>query len=220
VAAYDDALDTSHQEVSMSAAAVEHPCDGEPKDLLQQADLLMERLPGHRVEIIGGTITVAPPADGAHGEALTALMVSFLGSGLHEGDARVIQSIGLWLPHGQDYAIPDLAVVDADYPEHLIQFGCYDPAVFRMVLEVTSSNYQQDLRSKVALYAEAGVPVYVIVDRRHQRLHVLKDPSGSDYAYHRLHAPGEQVTLPGSIGAEVKLDVEAVLRSAGVAPEE
>ncbi|MGW6457785.1 Uma2 family endonuclease [Streptomyces sp. NPDC055078] len=200
----------------MSAAAVEYPCEGEPRTLLEQADTLMEQLPGYRVEIIGGVITVAPPADGTHGEALTHVMIPFITADLHSGDARLIQAIGLWLPSGpQDYTIPDLAVVDADYKEHLAEYNCYDPAVFRLVLEVTSSNYQSDLRHKVAAYAEAHIPVYVIVDRKHQRLHVLTDPDGTDYTHHRVHAPGEQITLPESIGAEVKLDVEAILTAAG-----
>lgn len=45
----------------MSAAAAEHPCDGQPESQLETADTLMEQLPGYRVEIIGGVITVAPP---------------------------------------------------------------------------------------------------------------------------------------------------------------
>lgn len=122
--------------------------------------------------------------------------------------------MGLWLPGGpEDFAIPDLAVVDADFEEHLIQFNCYDPVVFRLVLEVTSSNYQQDLRNKVTAYAEARIPIYVIVDRKHNRLHVLTEPVAGDYTSHRIHAPGEQILLPDSIGAEVKLDVSALLKA-------
>lgn len=47
----------------MSAAAVEYPCDDAP-NLLEEAEELSQRLPGYRVEIIGGEITVAPLADG------------------------------------------------------------------------------------------------------------------------------------------------------------
>lgn len=133
---------------------------------------------------------------------------------MDEGESEVLQAIGLWLPAGpEDYAIPDLSLVDADFEEHLMQYNCYDPAVFRLVLEVTSSNYQQDLRNKVTAYAEAKIPVYVIVDRKHNRLHVLTDPVGGDYVNHRVHAPGEQIVLPESIGAEVKLDVSAMLKA-------
>ncbi|WP_069171305.1 Uma2 family endonuclease [Streptomyces griseus] len=198
----------------MSAAAVEHPCDDEPEPMLVTANHLMEQLPGYRVEIIGGVITVAPRPDGPHANALTTLMIPFLAAGLHGDEARVLQAIGLWLPGGpEDYAIPDLALVDADFDEHLVENNCYDPAVFRLVLEVTSSNYRNDLRNKVATYAEAKIPVYVIVDRRHGRVHVLTVPTGGTYDNHEVYSPGQTVTLPDSIGAEVTLDVEDLVKA-------
>ncbi|MCC0096397.1 hypothetical protein K7B10_16700 [Streptomyces flavotricini] len=57
----------------MSAAPGEQPY-GEPepeRTLLEEANVLMERLPGYRVEIIGGQIPVSPPADGRPGELVT-----------------------------------------------------------------------------------------------------------------------------------------------------
>ncbi|MFE6690022.1 Uma2 family endonuclease [Streptomyces sp. NPDC057743] len=198
----------------MSAAAVEHPCDGKPPTLLDEAERLAERNPGYRIEILGGVITVTPPPDGPHGLSLTDLTFAF--APLHGGGSHVIQGIGLWLPSGPyDFAVPDLAVVDADFRDHLIENNCYSPDVFRMALEVTSSNYNSDLKIKVAAYANAKIPVYVIVDRKHERLHVLQDPLANEYGQHRLYAPGEQATLPGSIGdAEVTLDVAAILEAA------
>ncbi|MHC0430858.1 Uma2 family endonuclease [Streptomyces sp. O3] len=200
----------------MSATAVEHPCDREPLTLLEEADKLMEQNPGHRVEIIGGLLLVTPPPDNPHARALTKIMRPFVAAGLDDdgGATEIVQGIGLWLPDGpEDYAVPDFAVVDADIDEHLIENNCYDPAAFQLVLEVTSSNYQQDLRAKVAAYAIAKIPVYVILDRKHQRLHVLTDPIANEYDTHRVHAPGELATLPESIGAKVTLDVAALLKA-------
>lgn len=199
----------------MSAAAVELPCDDEPElSLLEEADRLAEQLPGRRVEIIGGVITVAPPPDGPHADALTTLMIPFLAAGLHGEESRVLQSIGLWLPGGpEDYAIPDLAIVDADLDEHRLENNCYDPAVFRLVLEVTSSNYRSDLRHKVAAYAEAKIPVYVILDRKHGRVHVLTEPLAGGYDRHEVYAPGQEAPLPDSIGAEVVLDVTELIKA-------
>ncbi|MFE6090678.1 Uma2 family endonuclease [Streptomyces massasporeus] len=196
----------------MSAAAVERPYGKRP--LIAEANRLMDRNPGYRVEIIGGQILVSPPPDGSHAVALTDLMLPFMAAGLHGPDSKLVQGIGLWLPTGtEDYAIPDLSLVDGDTDDHLIENNCYDPVCFRMVLEVTSSNYRADLRTKVTAYAEAKVPVYVIVDRKHQRLHVLTAPAGDKYDNHRPHAPGELVTLPDTIGAEVTLDVAAILKA-------
>ncbi|WP_326767030.1 Uma2 family endonuclease [Streptomyces sp. NBC_01591] len=198
----------------MSAAAVEHPCDGEPESLLDTANSLMEQHPGYRVEIIGGVITVAPSPDAPHARVLTKVMRPFIAAGLDDGEAEVLQGIGVWLPGGPaDYAIPDLAVVDADLDEHLVENNCYDPAVFRLVLEVTSSNYNNDLRNKVAAYSEAKIPVYVIIDRRHGRVHVLTEPMGGGYDSHQVYAPGQTVTLPESIGAPVTLDVDKLVQA-------
>ncbi|WP_326592387.1 Uma2 family endonuclease [Streptomyces brevispora] len=212
----------------MCAAAVEHPCDGEPdrperpepESLLESANRLSEQLPGHRVEIIGGVITVAPSPDGAHANALTSLMIPFLTAGLHGGESKVLQAVGVWLPSGSsDYAIPDLAVVDADFDEHVVENNCYDPAAFRLVLEVTSGNYQNDLRNKVAAYANAKIPVYVILDRKHGRVHVLTEPLAGGYDTHQVYAPGHSLTLPDSIGAEVALDVTALVAAGRPRPK-
>ncbi|MGD3107892.1 Uma2 family endonuclease [Streptomyces sp. YGL11-2] len=197
----------------MSAAAVERPHVGKLPSLLEEAEKLTHLLPGHRVEILGGSLTVTPPADGAHAVSLTKLTFAFAPA--VNAETEVAQAIGLWLPDGpEDYAIPDLAVVDADYRDHLVEANCYDPAIFRMVLEVTSSNYATDLKTKVAAYAIAKIPVYVIVDRRKERIHVLTDPFANEYRAHQIHAAGQQVTLPDSIGAEITLDVAAILEAA------
>ncbi|MEV0177950.1 Uma2 family endonuclease [Streptomyces sp. NPDC050625] len=196
----------------MSAASVERPHGDRPQ--IAEANRLMERNPGYRVEIIRGNLIVSPPPDGPHAVALTDLMLPFIAAGLHGSDTRVVQGLGLWLPTGtEDYAIPDLSLVDADFRDHSVENNCYDPVCFRLVLEVTSNNYRNDLRGKVKAYASAKIPVYVIVDRRHQRLHVLTDPAGDDYENHRPYSPGEVVTLPAVIGAEVTLDVDAILKA-------
>ncbi|MGK4579848.1 Uma2 family endonuclease [Kitasatospora sp. HPMI-4] len=194
----------------MSAAAVEQPI-GQPT-LLEAAEMISAQLVGHRVEIIGSQITVTPPADGSHADVLTDIMIPFLAAGLHGEHTRVHQAVGLWLPGGpSDYAIPDLAVVDADFRDHRVEHNCYDPAIFRLVLEVTSSNLSDDLKKKPAAYAEAGVPVYVIADRKNRRVMVLTDPRDGEYRVHAVHRPGQSFELPESVGAKVTLSVDSVL---------
>lgn len=178
------------------------------------ADHLGERNPGHRFEIIEGLLVVTPLPDGPHAEVLTDVMVACLRAGIDGSGAAVLQKVAVWLPTSpEDYAIPDLSVVDSDTDAHMIENNCYAPSCFRMVLEVTSENADLDLRHKVRAYAAAAIPLYVIVDRKHQRLHVLTDPAGDTYENHRLYAPGEVVTLPDSIGAEVTLDVAEILKA-------
>src|SRR5690606_3689810 len=146
---------------AMSAASVERPHyerSHDERPLIAEANLLMDRLPGYRVEIIGDQLLVTPPPDGPHTVVLTDLMLPFATAGLHGADSKVVQGIGLWLPTDtEDYAIPDLVVVDADFHDHLIENNSYDPVCFRLVLEVTSSNWKTDLKTKVAAYAEAKI---------------------------------------------------------------
>jgi hypothetical protein len=78
----------------MSAEAVEHPGGGTPS-LTDEANSLMEQLPGYRVEIIGGLLTVTPPPDAAHARTLTKLMRPFLAAGLDDGELEVLQGVGL-----------------------------------------------------------------------------------------------------------------------------
>ncbi|MFB9371270.1 Uma2 family endonuclease [Kitasatospora sp. NPDC001664] len=190
----------------MSAVAAEQP----HPTLLEAADMISDQLVGHRVEIIGGQITVTPPADGPHGEVLTDLVFAL--APLHGEECRLIQAMGIWLPAGpSDYAIPDLSVVDADYRDHEVAHKCYDPAVFRMVVEVTSSNLGDDLKKKPAAYAGAGVPVYVIVDRTNEKVLVLTDPADGEYRVHAVRHRGQSFTLPESVGAPVTLSVDAML---------
>lgn len=192
----------------MSAAAVERP--HEERSQIAEANHIMESVPGLRVEIIGDQILVSPAPDGPHSEALMLFAAPFMNMGL----VRALPGIGLWLPSGpEDYAIPDLSVVDDDYRDHLVENSCYDPTCFRLVMEVTSSNWKTDLQTEVGAYAKARIPVYVIVDRKHQRLHVLAEPTGGRYAKHGMHIPGELVTLPESVGGKVVLDVERLLKA-------
>jgi hypothetical protein len=193
--------------------APERPCRPVPEEhggLLDIAEMVHEKFPGHRAEILGGQLIVTPSADGPHAESLTGLTLAF--AGLHRGETRVLQNIGLWLPTGDDdHAVPDLAIVEADYRDHEVAYKCYDSAVFRLIVEITSNNWRTDVDEKPDHYARAGIPVYVIGDRKHDEIVVLTDPQGGEYRTRSVHKPGESFTLPESIGAKVELEVDSLL---------
>ncbi|MGW4222560.1 Uma2 family endonuclease [Streptomyces bauhiniae] len=178
------------------------------------ADEIMERHPGYRVEIIGGHLLVTPVPDAPHACVLTDIMFLLFRGELHRGETLVAQKVAIRLPTGpEDYAVPDLVVVEEDVEDHYAENNTYHPACFRLVLEVTSENWKDDLGTKVNAYTQAGVPVYVVVDRTHRCLHLFTDPTGGQYAHHRIHSPGELVALPDSIGAKVTLDVAAIIEA-------
>ena len=145
----------------------------------EAADHLSEELPGHRVEVLKGSIVTTPLPDGPHQETLAELAHLFRQAGGREAGRKALPGIGVWLGTGpDDYAEPDWAIVDADYKDALVTKNCYAQSAFRLVLEVTSSNWGNDLVTKAETYAEAGIPVYVIADRKHGEVLVLTDPVG------------------------------------------
>ncbi|GAA0391870.1 Uma2 family endonuclease [Streptomyces luteireticuli] len=181
--------------------------------LLDAADQIFEKLPGFRPEVLRGELIVTPLPDIAHAAMLSDLLLLLIGAGLHNDEVSAVQRVGVWLPTGEhDFAVPDLSLVERPWDDSHVTYNCYEPAAFRMVLEVTSLTWQTDLRTKVDVYAEAGIPVYVIVDREHRRVHILTNPHNG--AYDRtIHGPGAIFTLPRSIGADVELSVDALLQA-------
>ncbi len=83
--------------------------------------------------------------------------------------------------------------------------------MFRLIVEVTSSNWSDDLGPKVDLYAGAGVPVYVIADRHHDEVVLHTDPRNGAYRLRQTFKRGTSVPLPKSLGVSVELSVDLLL---------
>ncbi|MET9832759.1 Uma2 family endonuclease [Streptomyces sp. NPDC006385] len=180
--------------------------------LSEAADQLARALPGHRVEILQGRLTVTPPPDGSHALSLTKLGRAFDRAGLVEAGYEYVQGVGLWLPTlPADFAIPDFSVVDPDFRDAHVTKNYYAPNVFRMVVEVTSSNWSDDLGPKVECYAQAGIPVYLIADRKHDEVLLYTDPEDGAYAAPRHFKRGQSVPVPESVGVRVELSVDTLL---------
>ncbi|MFJ1557148.1 Uma2 family endonuclease [Streptomyces mirabilis] len=178
----------------------------------EAAEQLSRALPGHRVEILQGRLIVTPPPDGSHALSLSWLVEAFGGAGARKAGLRYVQGIGLWLPAlPDDYAIPDFSVVDEDFRDALVQKNCYAPNVFRLVMEVTSSNWSDDLGPKVESYAEAGIPVYIVVDRKHDEVLLYQDPVDGKYDAPQRFKRGQSVPVPDSVGVSLDLAVDTLL---------
>ncbi|MFI1357122.1 Uma2 family endonuclease [Streptomyces sp. NPDC020898] len=180
--------------------------------LSEAADQLSRALPGHRVEILQGRLTVTPPPDGPHALSLTKIGRIFEKSGIEGSRVEYVQGIGLWLPTlPDDFAIPDFSVVDDDFCDAYVQKNCYAPNVFRLVVEVTSSNWPDDLYTKVECYAQAGIPAYIVADRKHDEVLLYTDPADGKYPDPQHFKRGQSVPVPESVGVSVELSVDTLL---------
>ncbi|MYT68690.1 Uma2 family endonuclease [Streptomyces sp. SID8367] len=182
----------------------------------EAVDRLSQALPRHRVEVLKGNIVVTPPPDGPHQETLDELGYLFRQVGGRDAGIKALAGIGLWLGTGpDDRAEPDWAIVETDYKDAHVKQNYYAANVFRLVLEVTSSNWENDLITKVESYAAARIPVYVVADRKHDQVVLFSEPLGESYGERTVYKRGETVPVPKSVGVALELPVEVLLDGDG-----
>ena len=86
-----------------------------------------------------------------------------------------------------------LAVAGAAQAEGLP--GVTDGPGPNLVIEVADTSLRKDLRLKAPLYAEAGIPVYWLVDVNAREVLVMSEPQGGAYQRVERARPGDVLTL-------------------------
>jgi Uma2 family endonuclease len=184
----------------MSALSVSHeppPCWDEAVRLWEE----MEWPEGSKVEIIEGIVTVAPPPSKPHN-----LIAHLVHRDLLRGvptEWAVCQTLGTAVPSRSGLYIPDLVVV----PERELRTGG-DPyvlaSVAELVVEITSpGNAVHDRLKKPAGYAQAGVPLYLLIDRwapGGPAVTLYGEPRGDTYRVLSVGKFGDPVDLPEPFG--------------------
>lgn len=182
----------------MSALTVEHgPDHGRCWDELVQVWEQTDAPEGCKVEIIEGIVTVAPPPANAHND-IADLVQRRLYQVIPE-DWGIYQTLGAAVPSRSGLYIPDLAVapraVLRTEPGHFIP-----AAAAELIVEITSpSNASHDRISKAAGYAQAGVPLYLLIDRwapGGPTVTLYGEPKGDVYRVLRAVKFGEEIRLP------------------------
>lgn len=81
-----------------------------------------------------------------------------------------------------------------------------------MTVEVTSYDRdtdQPDRIDKPAAYAEADIPIYLLIDRDNREVRVYSEPVGGAYRDRHHVAFGKTVALPGPV--DIELDTQQLL---------
>jgi Uma2 family endonuclease len=155
---------------------------------------------GVQVELIGGRLGVKRVPDGDHGRILNWLLLLLMP--LSPG--QFLHVIGQGLAVGayrKGRARPDgiLAPLDA-----FVGAGEWaSPESVVMTVEVTSHDSDTNLRDRVekpVAYAQAGIPIYLLIDREAGKVVVHSQPDEDGYQDVHSYAFGREVTLPGPIG--------------------
>ncbi|WP_153454793.1 Uma2 family endonuclease [Streptomyces smaragdinus] len=159
-----------------------------------------------RLEFINGRIGVKAVPDGDHDSIVIWLAKRCM---------RARPELDMYLERGlavEGYrtgrARPDSVLV----PEaHFAGNGEWsDPEGVLMAVEVTShdrDSHQRDCREKPVAYAEVGIPVYLLIDRRSGTISVYRNPGEDRYRDVHTVSFGERIVLPEPVNIELDTTV-------------
>jgi Uma2 family endonuclease len=142
-----------------------------------------------RVELIEGEIIDMTPIGGRHAwcvNLLTRILVTLLGD-------RAFVNVQNPIRLSEDSEPqPDLAVLKLEARRRIDVPHASDVL---LVIEAADSSLAHDRRTKLPLYARAGIPEAWIVDLTRDRVEVYRDPGGDGYASRTVYERAGAVSL-------------------------
>ncbi|MFF4835669.1 Uma2 family endonuclease [Streptomyces sp. NPDC001315] len=157
------------------------------------------------LEFINGRIGVKPVPDGDHAEIIRWVMQRCM---QQRPDLWLYAEQGLRVEeYRRGHARPDGALAPVD--TFAGQGEWAEPRGVLMVVEITSYDEDTDRRDRVEkpiAYAQADIPVYLLIDRDSCDVTVFSEPEDGKYRTSLTVAFGHTVALPG---LDITLDTEA-----------
>ncbi len=149
------------------------------------------------LEFVRGELRVKPVPDGDHGEIVMWLLERCMAQ---RPELRLYPEQGLIVEkYGNGRARPDGALAPKGYFAGRGEWS--DPGGVLMAVEVASARPGKDHAGKTDGYAEAGIPVHLLVDRERQELVVHSHPEKGRYRdVHTTTGLGEELRLPDPVG--------------------
>ncbi len=174
----------------------------EHRDAIRRAfDALPE---GIWAEIVDGEIIVSPFPNDLH-QLIVRYLVRLLAVGAPD-DWEIESAAGLILEPGRQEYRPDIYV--APSTAWTGQRPGAEPDQVKLVVEVVSpgkSDRERDRETKFRVYASAGIPLYLLVDRYDGKgfTTLYSNPSGNQYLDGHKVPFGEELTLPEPFKVEI-----------------
>ncbi|MFI1254903.1 Uma2 family endonuclease [Streptomyces netropsis] len=177
-----------------------------PRILVEEFEELARTEPETvRLEFINGKIEVKPVPDGDHDEVIRWLQRQCM---QHRPDLWLYGERRLKVAsYRKGRAIPDGALAP---DEHFVGRAEWsDPDGVLMLVEVTSRDSdtnQRDRVDKPIAYAEAGIPVYLLIDRDHHTVTVHCEPEGGRYRSLTTRPYGTTIEIPDPVGITLETE--------------
>jgi Uma2 family endonuclease len=147
-----------------------------------------------RVELVDGDLHMSPSPTRRH-QRISRRLANVLEAAAPDFDVDV--DVNIRLRHGR-ILIPDVVLSRHGNLDGLIT----EAATILLVCEVLSTNVGNDRVTKMHLYAEAGIPRYLIVDPAGPVLELYK-LDGDKYVPEASARPGERLLLTEPVVAEI-----------------
>ncbi|MFF7645496.1 Uma2 family endonuclease [Streptomyces canus] len=178
------------------------------KDLLSVEDFeeLERRAPRTvRLEYVNGKLEVKAMPDGNHRSIYVWLVRQFL---LQRPDLDLVPESGVKAEaYRKGRARTDACLAPVD---HFVNHGEWSEAEgILMALEITSHDSDTNRRDRVDKpvgYAEAGIPVYLLIDRDNNTITVHSEPEEGRYLQSSSYPWGAAVEIP--VPVNITLDTE------------
>lgn len=185
-----------------------HHAQMEPEEFEALSADAARTVEGLRLEFLGGKLGVKAVPDGLHGEIIMWLQRVCM---QHDPDVGLYAGIGIKVEgYRKGRAIPDGTL--APRGSFLTAGDWAETDNVRMTVEVTSydrDTTQRDRIDKPRAYAEAGIPVFLLIDRDTREVTVHSKPVGGAYQDRHIVSFGEHVNLPEPVG--IGLDTKELL---------
>ncbi|MGW0310133.1 Uma2 family endonuclease [Streptomyces flavidovirens] len=153
-----------------------------------------------RLEFINGRLEVKAMPDGNHGEIFMWLLRQCM---QHRPDLNLMPERGLKVEkYRKGRARTDGTLAPRGHFKGQGEWSSTDSGVL-MAVEITSHDADTNRRDRVDKpvgYAEAGIPVYLLIDRDNDTLTVYSDPKNGKYQQTRSYPYGADVELPAPVG--------------------
>lgn len=146
-----------------------------------------DHLPG-KIELIRGEVHRMNPAGPLHDDVIVYL-TDWSFRSADRTSIRVSVQTGLSVVQLHSRPEPDLMWIRA------ARYRQQHPTVadVKLAIEVSDSSLQADLIDKAALYAEAGIVEYWVVDLLGKCVHVFRDPREGVYRHRSVAKVGEEL---------------------------
>jgi Uma2 family endonuclease len=166
-------------------------------------------IPGHRIELLDGQVTVSPTASRPHSRIVQRLQEA-LWARIREHGWEWHANLTLHVAATRERLVPDLWVCPPDAPQ-FDENEVYGQGALLVAEVVSPASKHRDLVEKARAYAQARVPLYLVVDpcAAPAMLTLFSHPRDDAYRSRAEAVAGQTLMLPDPFGIE--LDVKNLL---------